>query len=107
MRNELSNKTGGADGDTEGFKAWVSNWREALTPTNVIFLILIVSTLGSLLRGEMTRDEAVEEIRKAAQEAVVAERRAAVPPHDTGLRVKAITVEGAKAKKSKAKKPRE
>jgi len=81
--------------EDEGFKAWIANWRAAVTPTNVTLLIVILSTLGALIRGEITRDDAEAQIRRAAETAVIAEQTRQLA-RDTGLvRTRAIKAEKA------------
>ncbi len=60
----------------EGFDAWVARWRAAATPTNLVLLVVIVTTIGSLLRGEITRTDAAQQIRAATAEAI----EASAPP---------------------------
>ena len=60
----------------EGFEAWLARWRAAATPTNLVLLVVIVTTIGSLLRGEITRTDAADQIRAATAEAI----EASAPP---------------------------
>lgn len=60
----------------EGVEAWLARWRAAATPTNLVLLVVIVTTIGSLLRGEITRTDAAAQIRAATAEAI----EASAPP---------------------------
>jgi len=60
--------------DAKGFEAWKTQWREAATPTNFVLLIVIVTTIGSLVRREIGQAEAAAQIQHAitmSQPAVV------------------------------------
>ena len=60
----------------EGVEAWLARWRAAATPTNLVLLVVIVTTIGSLLRGVITRTDAAAQIRAATVEAI----EASAPP---------------------------
>lgn len=55
----------------EGFDAWLRQWREAATPTNAVLLIVLLTTIGGLLRGEITRADAAQQLRTVAIEAAI------------------------------------
>ncbi len=64
------------DPPKNGYDAWTKQWRAAATPTNLVLLVVIVTTIGGLLRGEITRTAAADQIRAATVEAI----EAATPP---------------------------
>ena len=58
--------------DVHGWESWKTQWRQAATPTNFVLLIVIVTTIGGLLRGEISRADAAAQIQAAAQAAAIA-----------------------------------
>ena len=60
------------DEPSGGYDAWTKQWREAATPTNAVLLIVVVTTIGAMVRGEINQAEATAQIQAAAQSAIVA-----------------------------------